>query len=226
MLACGPSQDAARISLPKIDPRRCKPAPGTTGSPSTVHEAVALANGLPLPVTAECFVEALDRPLRVEATTSRSSVQPAAGARSPRMFLWSTDTFVITLALDGPGAGSIEFGQLVTPRRSIKGELRFPLSDRVPVTEPFEQVRNPEYPRITTCFVCHDGEEDELSVPRGRSSLALRPDPSSLVDVHSLAGELERCDPSTEPERCRLLHALLDHGPIEHRPFDVSLPLF
>lgn len=209
-----------------VDPRRCKPAAGATGSPGTIEEAVTLANGLPFPVTAECFVEALDRPLRLEATKSRSSVQPAVGERSPRLFLWSTETFVMTVAIDGPGRDLIEFGQFVAPDRSIKGELEFPLESPVSAAAPFERVRNPEYPRITTCFVCHDREEDEPSVPRGRSSLAVRPRPEQLVDIASLRTEYARCDPNTEPARCRWLDAIVGHGPIEHRPFDARLPVF
>ena len=130
-IACGPAP-APALEVP-ADPRRCKPAPGTTGSPGTLEEAVALANGLPFPVTAECYVEALDRPLRIEATKSRTSLQKAEGERSPRVFLWSADS---ATALD--------------------------------------RVRNPEFPRITRCFVCHDHEEDEPSVPGGRSSASTR----------------------------------------------------
>jgi hypothetical protein len=226
LLGCNPSPDANEASATKQDLRRCKPSTGTTGSPSTIEEAVQLANALPFPVTAECFVEALDRPLRLEATRSRSSAQPAAGERSPRLFLWTSETFVITIAIDGRGRNLVEFGQFVTPRRSIKGELEFPLTGPVSITEPLDRIRNAEFPRITTCFVCHDHEEDEPSVPRGRSSLALRPHPATLVSVDALHGELERCDESAEPERCRWLHALLDHGPIEHRPFDAALPVF
>jgi hypothetical protein len=74
--------------------------------------------------------------------------------------------------------------------------------------------------------VVHDAGEDAPAVARGRSALSIRPDPSSLVAADSLHGELERRDPGTEPQRCRLLHALLDHGPIQHRPFDPSLPVF
>ena len=225
-VACQATQPTEHTQSAKPDPRRCKPGPETTGSPSTMKEAVALANTLPFPLTAECFVEALDRPLRLEATMSKSSAQPADGERSPRLFLWTTDTFVVTVALDGRGRDLIEFGQFVTPRRSIKGELEFPLSEPITVTAPLDRVRNPEFPRITTCFVCHDNEEDEPSVPRGRSSLALRPQPSTLVDIDSLHGELARCDETEEPARCRWLHAILDHGPIEHRPFDPSLPVF
>ena len=228
---CGPDpvtepQAAQEGPEPSPDPRRCKPAPGTTGAPSNIEEAVALANGLPFPVTAECFVEALDRPLRIEATKSRASLQKAEGARSPRVFIWGADSLVISVVLDGPARDLIEFGHFVGPRRTIKGELEFPLTAPVSAAAALDRVRNPEHPRITRCFVCHDREEDEPSVPGGRSSLALRPHASTLVDVAALRTELERCDREREPPRCRWLAALFTHGPVEHRPFAAELPVF
>lgn len=224
--ACDPAPQRGEVLQATVDPRRCKPEAGTTGSPSTIEEAVALANGLPFPVTAECFVEALDRPLRLEATESQASVQPAVGARSPRVFVWSTDSLVMALAVDGPGRNLIEFGQFVSRRRSVKGELEFPLSAPVTTATALQRVRNVEYPRITSCFVCHDSERDESSVPGGRSSLAIRPRPSTLVDIASLVDQHARCDPKTEAARCRWLEAIVGHGPVEHRPFDANLPLF
>lgn len=236
--ACGPApapERAAPAAAPAAAPegaaspadaRRCKPAPGTTGSPSTIEEAVALANGLPFPVTAECFIEALDRPLRLEATSSRESLQRAEGERSPRVFIWGADSLVISVVLDGPARDLIEFGHFVGPRRTIKGELEFPLTAPVSTAAALDRVRNPEYPRITRCFVCHDREEDEPGVPGGRSSLALRPRASTLVDVATLRAELERCDAGTEPARCRWLAALFTHGPVERRAFDADLPVF
>ncbi|MEM6990353.1 MAG: hypothetical protein AAF721_07650 [Myxococcota bacterium] len=225
LLSCDSAPPPAPVAAP-VDPRRCKPGPGTTGSPGTIEEAVALANALPFPVSAECLVESLDRPLRLEATSSRSSVQPAAGARSPRVFIWTTDSFVIALAVDGPGRDLIEFGQFVTPRRSIKGELAFPLTQPVTVATALDRVRNAEHPEITSCFVCHDRERDEPTVPGGRSSLSIRPHPKTLVDVTTLRDESQRCDPSAEPARCRWLRSIVGHGAVEHRPFDVDLPLF
>jgi len=224
--AAEPTPVAEVSPPPAVDTRRCKPAPGTTGSPTTIAQAVALANGLPFPVTAECYVEALDRPLRAEATTSRSSRQPAVDERSPRVFLWGSDTFVTTVVLGGEGRNLIEFGQFTTPRRSVKGELEFPLTEPISSATAFDQVRNLEHPTITRCFVCHDAERDEPGIPGGRSSLALRPRPSSVVDVASLSKERDLCDPTAEPDRCRWLEALAGHGPIEHQPFDASLPSF
>lgn len=214
-IACGPA--------PTADPRRCTPAPGTTGSPATIEEAVALANGLPFPVTAECFVEALDRPLGLEATKSRLSLQKAEGERSPRVFLWSSDSLVISIVLDGPARDLVEFGQFVGAQRTVKGELEFPLVAPVSTATALARVRNPEHPRITRCFVCHEREEDEPSAPGGRSSLALRPRTSSLVELASLRVEHERCDRAAEAARCRWLDAIFGHGPVERRPFDPTL---
>jgi len=230
--ACGPAptptpEPEPQASLPTApaDPRRCKPAPGTTGAPSTLEQAIELANGLPFPVTAECFVEALDRPLRIEATRSRDSLQPAEGPRSPRVFLWGADAFVISIVLDGPARDLIEFGHFVTPTRTIKAELQFPLSAPTSAQAALDRVRNPEHPRITRCLVCHEREQDEPSRPGAISSLALRPRAPTLVDLASLRAEHQRCDRETEPDRCRWLDALFTHGPVEHRPFDPALPI-
>ncbi|MEZ4382597.1 MAG: hypothetical protein R3A79_14765 [Nannocystaceae bacterium] len=232
-LACGaptpadaPPRERADEATPAADDRRCKPAPGTSGAPKTIDEAIALANGLPFPVTAECFVEALDRPLQIEATRSERSLQKAKGARSPRVFLWSADSLVISIVLDGDARDLIEFGQVVTPRRSIKAELKFPLEAPVTAKTAYDRVRNPEHPNITVCFVCHDREEDVPEIEGARSSLALRPRPSTLVEVDALRDEHARCDPAAEPARCAYLEALMGHGPVEHRAFDDVLRVF
>jgi hypothetical protein len=209
-----------------LDLRRCKPGPGTTGAPTSIDEAVALANSLPSPATAECFIESLDRPLGIEATFSKLSVQPADGERSPRIFVWTSDSLVMTIVLDGPGRNLVEFGQFVSPRRSIKAEIEFPLTHSISPTEPYDRVRNDRHPEITSCLVCHDDERDEPSIPHARSSLAVRPHPNTLVDIGSLATEREQCNWDEEPQRCVYLDALLGRGKVEYRAFDASLSLF
>jgi cytochrome c553 len=177
-------------------------------------------------VTAECFVEALDRPLQIEATRSKNSVQPAVGERSPRIFLRTTDALVIAVVIDGDKRDLVEFSQFITPKRSVKAELQFPLEAPATVAAALQRVRNPEHPRITSCFVCHDRERDEPTIPGGRSSLALRPSTESLVGIDALQREHETCDDSAEPDRCRWLEALVSHGPLVHRPFDQTLRVF
>lgn len=226
VLGCESEVNQASPALLEVDLRSCKPAPGTTGSPNSIAEAVALANGLPQPATAACFLEALDRPLKIEATKSKASVQPAHGARSPRVFVFSGDNLIIAAAMDGEGRDLIEFGELTTPRRAVNGEIAFPVTETITEESPYDRVRNPEHENITSCFVCHDAERDEPGFPGGRSSLILRPRTKSLVPIESLQTEADSCDADKEPERCAMLHALVDWGPLEHRPFDTSLPTF
>lgn len=227
MLAgCDPEPHEATSALADLDLRRCKPGPDTTGSPQTIAEAVALANGLPQPATAACFLEALDRPLRIEATKSFASAQPAKGPRSPRLFMFMGDRLVITAAIDGDGRDLIEFGETVAPGRTVKGELEFPLNAALTDDAPFTRIRNPEHGNITTCFVCHDSERDEDGFPNGRSSLALRPRTKSLVPIETLQQEFEACDEDAEPQRCAMLQAVVAWGPLEHHPFDRGMPVF
>lgn len=226
LVACDPQPIDAEVGIVQFDLRRCKPAPGTTGSPNTIAEAIALANGLPQPATAACFLEALDRPLQIEATKSLASAQPAAGARSPRLFLFTGDDLVITAAIDGEGRNLIEFGEKLSPRRSVKGEIEFPLQGALTDDAPFTRIRNPEHDNITTCFVCHDSERDEADFPNARSSLVLRPRTKSIVPIESLQAELDACDWDEETERCAMLQSVVAWGPLEHRAFDKALPVF
>lgn len=217
---------AVQRVLPDLDLRRCRPGPGISGRPTTIDEAVALLNSLPEPVTVGCFVEALDRPLHIELSKSGASAQPARGERSPRVFIFSGDKLVITIVLDGMGRDLIEFGETVAPRRTVKGELEFPLDASVAADDPYTRIRNPDHGNITTCFVCHDGERDEPGYPGGRSSMTLRPRPASLVAVGTLEEAYRTCDPQSEPTRCDLLQALVPWGPLVHRSFDETLPVF
>ncbi len=228
LLGCDPQPkpSAATSAFASIDLRRCRPAPGTTGSPQTIAEAIALADGLPQPASAACFLEALDRPLKVEATKSFASAQPAKGPRSPRLFFFTGETLVITAAIDGEGQHLIEFGETISPGRSVKGELAFPLTASLTDDAPYTRIRNPEHGDITTCFVCHDSERDEEGFPNGRSSLALRPRTKSLVPIESLQTEFQSCDYEKEPKRCAMLQAVVAWGPLEHHPFDRGLPVF
>ena len=116
----------------------------------------------------------------------------------------------------------------VSARRGVALGFERPTVDGATATvkDALDQVRNPEHPRITRCFVCHDQERDEPTIPGARSSLALRPSPSKLVELADLRREHERCDEAAEPARCRWLAALFGHGPVEHRPFDRELRLF
>lgn len=214
----GLPQDAA-----SGDTRRCRPGPGATGSPRSIDEALTLANSLPLPVTAECFVESLDRPLRLEASRSIFSAQPAVGARSPRLFLFF-EPLIITIVPDGVGRELIEFGELVSETRSLKGEIPFPLTERLGPEAPYEQVLFRD--DLTVCAFCHADEVPSSLAEGGFESVALRPGESTIIPIDFLLEQQRTCDREAEPERCAYLDAIVKPGPLEHHPFPEELPIF
>ncbi|MEM9191080.1 MAG: hypothetical protein AAGF12_18000 [Myxococcota bacterium] len=204
---------------------RCLPGENATGSPGSVAEAIDLINSLPMPVTAECFTESLDRPLRMEATNSISSAQPAAGARSPRIFIFS-QALILSIVPDGPGAELLEFGELVgRNNRSIKGEIKFPVEAPLPESAPYDTVLFNGGP-VTSCAFCHADEQPVEGIDGAFESLAMRPTRRSIVPVERILDEAAECDPEEEPERCAYLEAIVGHGPIEHQPFPSALPTF
>lgn len=207
-----------------FDPDRCRPGPGTTGSPTTITEAVALMDALPRPASVECFVETLDRPLRIEATSSVTSAQPADGERSPRVFVFY-ESLVISLAIDGEGRDLVELSEVTHGHHTVKGELAFPLDDApVTVTDAFEKVARVRASDGTTCGFCHLEEVASTRYPGGFTSLALKPIEGTLISVARLREEHATCDAQEEPDRCRYLDALVGHGPLEHQPFPEAYP--
>jgi hypothetical protein len=201
-------------------PSACRPA-GVSGSPRTIAEVVALANALPRPLALTCFLESLDRPLEIQAALSTVSLQPAPAARSPRIFLFAGDV-IMSVVPDGKGQSLLEMGQLVAADRSVKAELRFPITEPVAPEYPFAHVRDGDG---TTCRFCHPNEEPAPTIGGGAfSSGAFKPVYRAKVDVESLRGERERCDERAEPSRCAILGALFDHGEVRGREFPDGVP--
>src|SRR5438105_806995 len=129
-------------SLPDAaPPSACRPTGGASGSPRTIVEVVALANALPHPLPLTCFLESLDRPLELHAALSTISLQPAPSPRSPRIFLFTGDV-IMSVVPDGLGQSQLEMGQLVTADRSVKAELRFPITEPLAPDYPFAHVHD------------------------------------------------------------------------------------
>lgn len=202
----------------KNDTRACRPGPGASGSPRTVEQVVALVNSLPRPVSLACFLEALDRPLRMYASQSSASIQPSSGPENPRIFIF-LQPLILTVTTDGPGAKRLEISSLKPgDNLSTKAELNFPvISELEPVT-PYTNVYTNNG---TSCRACHGLEVPDPAVTSAAAfiSNALRPLPASEVDLNYLQQELLHCDPVAAPDRCLLLKILFGGVPNVRQDF-------
>lgn len=203
--------------------RRCV-APEGLGSPGNIAQAVELLDALPDPVDLPCVLESLDRPLAVELTSSPFSAQPAMGIRSPRIFLFEAG-LVLSVAIDGNGAGVLEFAESVDAQHSIKAELVLPIERPLIAAAPYIRVQNDSG---TICGFCHVNEKVHRAIDDtfAFSSQALRPRDQDVVDLDLLREEHRRCDAEAEPERCAALVSLFEFGRVQHRTFPTDLPTF
>lgn len=219
--------DATDASLLPTLPARagCRPGPGISGTPASIDDAVKLINSLARPVTVACFLESLDRPLRVTATNSILSLQPASGNRSPRTFL-ITDKLIMSVVFDGIGQHLIEFGQFVTPTRTLKAEIAFPIETELLPGLPFQRIHSDvpdggDSGMGTSCRFCHYDEQPapQITDAIAYTSVAFKPDWRTKVPLDSLVHERLTCDAATEPVRCEMLHAFFDHGEVTEVDF-------
>lgn len=204
---------------------RCRAPSGVSASPQTVEEAVALLNALPKPTSVACFVESLDRPLHIFATSSTISAQPAFSFKSPRVFL-RLNKLLLSVVVDGESSGLIEFSDLIDDdARSIKGELALPLLSPVSNAAPYERVH---YNEGTVCGICHGPEErvESIGYAQAYASVAFRPNTAYRVSLPSLLHERDVCNALTEANRCEMLGALFDYGPVSEAQFSETMTLF
>lgn len=208
---------------------RCRPSPGTNGSPRTVEAAIQLLNGLPKPTNVACFVESLDRPLAIVATSSTSSAQPALSKRSPRVFI-RLEPLWLSIVIDGDSSLLVEFGQITensaagAPLRSLKGELKLPLTENVLPSASYDRVR---FGQATVCSACHTNEQRALgSSSAAFTSTAFRPRPETRVAVDALRLEDTACNWASEPHRCEMLSALFQGGRVDEVEFPSTMSTF
>lgn len=195
----------------------------SSGDVSTIFTAVARLNALPEPVTPACFVASLPRPIDAVATISVVSAQPAAGRDSPRVFLLLPG-LVASVVPDGDGASLLEFAEWTTPLRTLKGEVKFPVTTPLAPDAPLTRVHSNL--GVTTCGLCHRNETPHDSIDGGFVSDAFRPDPGTLVPIAELAQRHAECPPGESTPRCEVLHALFDFGALRQGAFSPDVALF
>lgn len=227
--AAGAGGSASGGTVAPVNPLgrpRCQPPQGTTGSPRTIEEAVALLNALPKPTSVACFVESLDRPLDIYATNSIFSAQPALSTSSPRVFI-KRDRLWLSVVIDGASSYLVEFGHITDDPepRSLKGELKLPLVDVVQPNDPYDQVR---FGEGTACGLCHTDERRDASIDFATAftSTAYRPRPETRVAVDALRLQDQQCNWQTEPHRCEMLSSLFQGGLVTEVSFPDTMSTF
>lgn len=191
--------------------------------PRSIVDAVAHLGELPLPADGPCYVAALPRPLSVVATLGVTSAQPAGGRMSPRLF-FLLPKLAISAVPEGNGSKVLEFGEWVTPDRTLKGEIGLPITEALPQDAAFKHVLDGEG---TICGVCHRLEEPHPTIPSAFISAAFKPEPGTFVKLTELAVMHDTCARDKDASaRCAMFHALFDFGEVEQGEFTKDVGTF
>lgn len=220
--ACGSPRSGPAPEPEPTDSRRCKPPPGTTGSPTNLMEAIDLMDALPRPVTVDCFVESLDRPMRILASSSTFSAQPAS-KDSPRTFFIS-GRLIVSWVPAGDGSRVLEFSEERPLLRSVKAEIEMPIDDTITYAN-FEHINTDQ--GGTVCAGCHLNEipDEELSTfGTFYQSESLRPATTETLHVDDVRRLWEACDRTEDERRCDIFDAMFTHGEVIDSDFPRSLP--
>ena len=196
----------------------CPPNATRVGALRTVEQAVAAINAMPRPARLECFVARLERPLRMNATDSLISFQPAVGRASPRLFLFD-ETLIMSVVVDGPGQALLELSEVVAPGRTIKAEIEFPVVGPVAISDPFTRI---EDGAGTTCGLCHAPEAPSDRYPNAYVSAGLAFAERQRVFLTTVRAQYEAClalASDARDQRCRLFLGLMHYGPTEETDF-------
>jgi hypothetical protein len=190
-----------------------------------IEDVITLLNSMPKPIDIPCFLDVLPRPLAVNATESQLSVQPALGAASPRIFLFFED-LIVTFAVQGEGAKTVEFSYLLSDKTSVKGELRFPVDDTLTVDAPYREIVDSSGD-FTRCSACHSGEEaaPPRFGPYAFSSKAIKPFANRNVSKTQLDALHKSCAGKRD-FRCDIINALFGGGTVETREFPAGMSNF
>lgn len=191
-------------------------------SPKTIEEVVNLINASPKPLSVPCFLESLQRPLKVTLTNNPSSAQPAVGERSPRVFILSGKLF-ISVVPEGLGSELVELSFQTAVDRTIKAEIAFPVVGEITQQAPFDRI---QFNGGTACVGCHTNEQpaSEISYANAFSSKAFQPIKSTIVSLSKFKSELSICNNVLEPKRCSMLRALFNHGEVQSQDFPFDMP--
>lgn len=201
----------------------CKSPTPTFDDPQSIEDVITLVNALPKPQSVSCYLQALRRPLRLYATTSQLSVQPAMGASSPRIFLFS-GPLITAILPQGDGSQWLELSLLINHETSIKGELEFPVTKNLSTSAAYDRVLRFDAAG-TRCVACHPDEKSTFTAfgIRAYISKALRPHPEEEVPLQQLFEITQSCSDQMS-QRCEVLKSIFDFGEVISQRFPDTMP--
>jgi hypothetical protein len=190
--------------------------------PLTIDETTTLINQLPKPLTLECFLYYLPRPLSVHATTSNFSAQPSDSPENPRIFIVNpgTQIFLMSVVPTGLGKYLLEMSQFQSQTTSVKAELAFPVTGTLAAATPYSNIL--EVGGGTSCKFCHQNEMGASGSWGGSAfvSEVLRPDTARRVSLSEMTKKAKTCDKNSDPYRCAILNSIYGVAPLK----EVSFP--
>lgn len=200
---------------------RCRAPAGVDASPSSLVAVFELIDSLPHPVTLECFVESLERPLDMIASTNDFSIQPAE-PDSPRVFAIN-DQLITSWVPTGDGSKRLEFAEQRSDARSVKAEILMPVEEPITAAN-FEHMLHTGG-QSTVCSGCHFDEEPANVGPGDLfESGALGVATTEVVRVPMLRQLHEECDRGDDGRRCDIFEAMFEHGEVRDGDFPRDLP--
>jgi hypothetical protein len=216
LAACGSADDAERTpdaAVEEVIDPLAACAALELPEPRTIADVVARIDALPEP-TIYCLIASLPRPLSLVASLSRTSLQPAVDAYTPRIFVMF-EGLSLSVVGGGDGENAVEFGEWVTPLRTLKGELRWPITRPLAVERPYEGLVEPGQ-TVSSCGFCHNAEDAHPTIPGAFVSDALAPARLNELAIDDVRAIRASC--SDEPY-CAILRALFDYGQVQQGAF-------
>jgi len=183
-------------------------------NPTTIQQFIDFVNELPKPVTVNCVLEAIERPLTIAATSNRFSAQGATGSTSPRIFV-EKGKLIMTFVPGGPERFNIELAETTTSDQSIKGDLKFPINDSLLEYSAFISIYGGGEPACAN--LCHTSFKKLQTYDDGSvkySSNRIFPKENSIVPLIDLELFRQDCD-SVGSDICNFYRSLFDHGDVD-----------
>jgi hypothetical protein len=198
----------------------CKPVDAPLGTPNSLGEVIQLINTLPKPLTLDCFLKSLQRPLGIMAVNNTFSAQPAVGNDSPRIFILNS-RLALSVVPAGSGRTLLEMSEPLNGVQSWKAELEFPIAANVDPYQMFDHITD-RSTGTSRCTSCHTGEtkQNYAGVGFGFVSNTVRPNESQRVNNLYLRNQAYICNPSTNKYRCDILQAVFSNGSTQ----DIAFP--